>query len=276
LKISIALCTYNGEKYIVQQLKSILKQTHLPHEIVISDDASTDETINLVLQTIGEQNKIEIKILRNQQTLRTIKNFEKAVTNCSGDWIFLCDQDDIWMPNKIECMVNHVIANRKLKLLFSNGYLINSEGTGLGSTLWDEWKFTKEKQLKWSNPINVCNDLLDGRNYVTGATVFFKRTLLRKGIPITVPSGYYHDAWFAFHAAARNGLGFIDDCLINYRLHPLQQVGITAGSMNSAPVINQNNISFPKLRQQQYINYPMLYLKLKIYKLFNLLSPSKD
>lgn len=225
MKISVALCTYNGENFLKEQLHSIFSQTLSVDEIIICDDCSTDSTVNIVEGFMVRFPDI-IKLYKNEYSLKTIKNFEKAITLTTGDYIFLCDQDDIWLPTKTEKMIAHIIASPKILLLFTNGELINAQGKALGSTLWEQWGFDIDAKNLWSKMRNAFDNLLNNKNYVTGATVLFKSKLKEKGLPIDIPEGYFHDAWFAMHAAAQNGLFYLDESLIKYRIHEDQQVGI--------------------------------------------------
>ena len=97
-KISVCIATFNGEKYISSQLDSILNQVVPVHEIIISDDMSTDNTIEIIKNC----NNPIIKIFINKERLGVAKNFENAIKHANGDFIFLCDQDDIWLKNKTQ------------------------------------------------------------------------------------------------------------------------------------------------------------------------------
>lgn len=99
MKTSVALCTYNGEKYIKEQLDSILNQTKKVDEIIVCDDCSSDKTVE-ILNHYSSTNPGLFKIYINEQNLRSVKNFEKAITLCTGDIIFLSDQDDFWVNEK--------------------------------------------------------------------------------------------------------------------------------------------------------------------------------
>jgi len=98
---SVALCTYNGAKYIEEQLRSIIDQTHRVNEIVVCDDGSIDETLEIVEKIKQQTSDIDFKISVNKPNLGVCANFDKAIHECSGDIIFLSDQDDIWMKNKL-------------------------------------------------------------------------------------------------------------------------------------------------------------------------------
>ena len=101
MKISIALATYNGEAFLQDQLQSFEMQTRLPDEIIISDDNSTDKTLK-ILQNFKLETSIIVKIVNNNLGQGAVRNFNNALTHTSGDIILLSDQDDIWLPNKIE------------------------------------------------------------------------------------------------------------------------------------------------------------------------------
>ena len=265
MKISVALCTYNGEKYIKEQLDSILNQTILPDEIVICDDCSTDNTFS-ILESFKKkpEDKLDVFLVRNDIQLKTIKNFEKAISLTSGDWIFLSDQDDIWHERKVETMMEYVEKFPKTKLLFTNADLIDENGNLLEVKLWEMWKFNSHKQSNWLYYRNSFKSLVYNENYVTGATVMFSRSLLRKALPISVPYGYYHDAWLALHAAAIDGLSFLDVCTIKYRIHSEQQVGINNSIIQHKGLARQT-ISAKKFTINLFLKYPvlMIFTKLK-------------
>jgi glycosyltransferase involved in cell wall biosynthesis len=223
--LSVALCTYNGESFLEQQLNSILDQTIQVNEIVVCDDGSSDNTMKL-LKTYKKNFPNIIKLFTNNVTLGTIKNFEQAISFTKGDLIFLADQDDIWHKDKVEIMSRFFQENSNCKLLFSDGNLIDEMGYDLNSTLWEKWGFNTDLQNKWKININAFKDLVENHNKITGATVCFHKSLKNTIIPIELPYGYWHDAWLGIHASAVYGLMYIDKSLINYRIHDKQQVGI--------------------------------------------------
>jgi glycosyltransferase involved in cell wall biosynthesis len=104
--VSIAMCTYNGAKFMAKQLESIINQTYKNLEIVIVDDRSTDDTVAIVEQFA--KNDERIKFYQNETNLGFNKNFEKAVNLTTGDYISISDQDDIWLPTKIEDLLNAI------------------------------------------------------------------------------------------------------------------------------------------------------------------------
>lgn len=262
MKLSVALCTYNGSRYIEKQLLSIVNQTIVPDEIIICDDRSSDSTVQIIEGFIKKHPDINIKIFINESSLHTIKNFEKAVSLCSGDWLFLSDQDDMWKKNKVEKMLNFIAQNTDTLLLFTDGELIDENDCTLESTLWQKWKFNKEIKEKWLNNENAFEDLVYNRNYVTGATAMISRKLLKDALPFDIPKGYYHDSWLAVNAAGLNGLRYMDECLINYRIHPQQQVGITSGGKNISNIMMDTKISQKNYIKKLYKKYTLGKLKL--------------
>ena len=145
---SVAMCTYNGAQFIEEQLRSILDQTFHVEEVVVCDDRSVDETV-AIIERVAKETSIPIHIHINETNLGCARNFEKAISLCNGDVIFLSDQDDIWMPNKVETIVNWFKANPTKEYVTLEGFkalekvangqstklIIPSELTSLASTL---------------------------------------------------------------------------------------------------------------------------------------------
>ena len=263
MKISVALCTYNGEDFLEQQLESIFLQTRPVQEIIICDDCSTDGTIQIIQKFLLQFPEI-IKLYFNESPLKTIKNFEKAVSLTSGDYIFLCDQDDVWKKDKVQIMIDYMLSHPNTKLLFTNGELINENDIPLKSTLWEKWGFDAIAKNLWMDNTQAFHNLLYNKNYVTGATVLMNSKIKKKALPIELPAGYFHDAWFALHAAAQNGLAFIDDSLIKYRVHEKQQVGISRIAKNVKDVFINHHLSQEKFVNIIFKLYPKLKPKVSI------------
>ena len=223
--ISVALCTYNGERFIERQLNTILEQTLPVNEIVIFDDNSKDDTVKIIREFEKKYASI-IRLHVNEQSLGGKKNFERAIKFCLGDIIFLSDQDDEWEKNKVEVMSNRFEQNPNDWMIFSNAQLIDEEGNKLPETLWEKWGFTKQAQQTWKNNRLAFEELLEGRNRVTGATVAFRKELKKYIFPFNLPEYCWHDGWIAMIAAGVNKLTYLEECLTRYRIHPDQQVGI--------------------------------------------------
>ncbi|MFT6754528.1 MAG: glycosyltransferase involved in cell wall biosynthesis, partial [Candidatus Azotimanducaceae bacterium] len=124
MKISIALTTYNGAAYLQAQLNSYLVQERLPDELVVCDDVSTDETVT-ILEAFKKTAPFQVRVIINELNLGFTKNFEKALLNCSGDLVFLSDQDDVWYPEKILVVVKAFLLNPDKYLLIHDGDLVD-------------------------------------------------------------------------------------------------------------------------------------------------------
>lgn len=122
--ISVAMTTYNGEKYVKEQLESILEQTKPVDEIVIMDDKSTDETVEII-KKIQEKSEVKIILEVNKENVGYIENFRRAIKKTKGDIIFLCDQDDVWYKGKVEVM-SGLMENGNIGVLCSKYDLIDT------------------------------------------------------------------------------------------------------------------------------------------------------
>lgn len=217
-KISVVVCTYNGEKFITSQIESILSQTVKPDEIVIFDDCSTDNTVKILEEMYSAQKNIYIYV--NKENIGCVKNFERALKHSSGDIIFFADQDDIWKNRKIEKVVNIFNKNEETLMVFSDGEMIDGEENILGQTLWDYFGL-KKRINNFSKDAFKC--LLTG-SYITGATMAIKREMLLYCLPL--PEEFMHDSWLAYIASSFNKLNICEDRLIFYRVHESQQIGL--------------------------------------------------
>ncbi|WBV61968.1 glycosyltransferase family 2 protein [Chryseobacterium camelliae] len=219
MKISVALCTFNGEKYLQQQIDSILHQTVKVNEIVVCDDGSGDSTLQ-ILQEYHNQFPEIFRIYSNEKNLRSVKNFEKAISLCTGDFIFLSDQDDIWEEIKVERYLNHFKQHPTIDVICSNGYLIDDNNTQLEKyTVWDV------PQILKSNNLDYFKIFCTIGNFATGASMAIRKSFVEKILPFPLIDGFHHDEWIAVIASEENRFDFINDKLFSYRIHSEQQVG---------------------------------------------------
>jgi glycosyltransferase involved in cell wall biosynthesis len=219
-KIGVAMCTFNGEKYLKEQLNSILSQTVKVNEIIVCDDKSTDKTIE-ILEEYSLNNPTIFKIFKNDVTLRSVKNFEKAISLCDSDYIFLSDQDDIWNNNKVEKTISFFDNNSDLDAVFSNANFIDENSKLLNNNLWNSIYFNSD----CIGFDEIYKYIVLKRNIVTGATFCFKKEVKEYVLPFPELLQFHHDHWMAFLVSQKNKLGFILENLISYRLHDKQQVG---------------------------------------------------
>ena len=226
VSVSVALATYNGEAYLAAQLGSIASQTRRPDEIVVGDDQSTDNSIGL-LERFADETRIPVHIVRNAHRLGSTRNFGAILTRCRGDMILLSDQDDLWMPNRVERSLTELKAHPDVGFVFSNAALISGQGEPLRGLLWDTYLPPSEQarfreQRGWEALLKV--------NMVTGATMAFRREAVLDALPI--PPGWVHDAWLALLVDCQHGSWPIPEPLIAYRLHPGQQIGVSGRSIS--------------------------------------------
>lgn len=220
---SIALCTYNGERFLTSQLESLLRQTQLPDELIVCDDGSTDGTVG-ILEKFAQKAPFKVQVLVNQSSLGVVKNFEKAAKLCQNAIIFFCDQDDLWMPTKIEKQANFLIQNPDIQVVFSNLDLVNKYLNPLRKTMWEEVRFRKKQQKRWKSG-KAVEVLLQG-NRVSGCSMAIRKTFLEQALPFpTQPTGFIHDAYLSLVASLTNQISFLEESLVFYRQHETQQVG---------------------------------------------------
>lgn len=221
MKISVALCTYNGAVFIKQQIDSILNQTIKVDEIIVCDDISSDNTIQIIKDYNIVHNDI-FKIYINENNLGSVKNFEKAISLCTGDIIFLSDQDDIWHLNKVATYIDYFNNNPKINVLASNGYCIDDEGSVIEKySIWDVPQFLKDanKSFDYYTIITFV------ANIATGASMAFRKKLVSQIFPIPQIEGFHHDEWIAMVASKENSFELLNEKYLYYRIHENQQVG---------------------------------------------------
>lgn len=197
--ISVCLATYNGEKFIREQLTSVLSQLGKEDEIIVTDDSSTDKT----LEIIRSFDDSRIKIFANNTFHSPVFNFENALKHSSGNYIFLCDQDDIWLPNKVEIFIEKLSYH---DLVVSDCFLVDINADIIADSYYSI-----------SPPKNgLLNNLL--HNHYLGCCMAFKRDVLRKILPFPAHIAM-HDIWIGLCAEAFYNPIFIPNKLIKYRRH---------------------------------------------------------
>ncbi len=220
---SIALCTYNASRFLEQQLDSYLTQSILPNELVVCDDASTDETIT-ILKQFKEKSPFKVFIFENEKNLGYVKNFEKAVEHCTKDIIFLSDQDDVWLPNKIERISLAFDKNPNASMALTNAHIVDDTLNKLNNTLWQEFG-NNLSMFEGIGRANLFDLLLRNRVANTGATMAFRRAIVAQIMPFPSHT-VIHDKWIALCQAALGSILFVDEPLVLYRQHGEQQIGV--------------------------------------------------
>jgi len=224
MKLSIALCTYNGAAYLKEQLESIAAQTRPPDELVISDDQSTDETVRLI-EEFAATASFPVRFSVNESNLGIAKNFEKAISLCRGDVIVLSDQDDVWHSDKLESVEPIFEAKPQLSLVFSNAEIVDETLKLFNQTLFDWVHFNDQKQRLVKS--GRALDLQLSENLVLGATVAFRANLKELVLPISGDGPLIHDGWIVLLIAAVGEIDFIKRPLMKYRQHSAQQCRVS-------------------------------------------------
>ena len=206
--ISIALASYNGSKYIREQIDSILAQTYQDFELIVCDDCSTDDTWQ-VLQEYAEKDN-RIKIFENETNIGFKKNFEKAISLCKGDYIALSDQDDVRTENHLEVLKKGM---KDYSISCGNSILTDIENHSLGINLNQvDGLFYFEPGAKF-----IYRSLLSG-NCLQGANMLMPKIFVKKCLPIP-EKVLFHDAWFSACACLENGVNYTFEIINNYRQH---------------------------------------------------------
>lgn len=229
--VSVAMATYNGEKYLAEQLESILSQDYPNVELVVFDDHSRDRTVEILERY---RSRHHFRVFRNPRTIGWKRNFMQAMMMCRGALIAFADQDDVWFPRKIRRLVEEIGTS---SLIHSDAAVIGEDGSPVAQSDKDYFQVDR-RDLADSSQYGIVNGLVRGcemmctRQVVERAFVIARRTYL--------PS---HDLWIPFVASSLSGCRFLDEPLMNWRLHAssaiaqqrklpraLHELGVAAGS----------------------------------------------
>ena len=229
-RASVVIATYNGEKYIEQQLLSIINQSVKPYEIIISDDNSKDNTLSICQRIINENytDDIKIRLLKNDVNNKGIaNNFENGFKHVTGQVVFLCDKDDIWMPNKIETMLE-LMNKTKKKLAFHNAEIILENDSGgydkTGRTLFEN---------NGLQALSGESTILDRERYypislrfcfIQGMCICIDAEYLRSILPLSEYKN--HDDWLLFCAMFDDSVAATGKILSYYRIHSSNNAGL--------------------------------------------------
>jgi len=221
VSVSVVVCTYNGEKFLREQLQSILEQTRPPDEIIISDDGSSDSTLEIVDEirtSATTSNSQRWRVLTRETPVGVSGNFASTLLEAGGDFIALSDQDDVWEPDRLERALGEF--RDSVLLVHSDATLIDASGQPMG-TLMSALRLSGRE--KSSLLRGRALDVLLRRNVITGATTVIRSSLVRQALPI--PEGWVHDEWLGLVASIQDGVVFVDSPLIRYRQHGSNEIG---------------------------------------------------
>ncbi len=218
--ISIALCTYNGERYLEAQLASLAGQSRQPDELVIVDDCSNDTT-RQISAAFAAHAPFPVRLYENQENLGSTRNFERAIGLCSGDLIALCDQDDVWYAHKLSRIETVMQAQPQAALAFSDADVVDAQAQPLGYRLWQTSRFSvlEQQQITQGKALAV----LVRRNVITGSAMVFRSCY--KDLLLPISPLWVHDGWIALLLACQYDITLIAEPLIQYRQHGQNQIG---------------------------------------------------
>ncbi len=198
--ISVCMATYNGEKYIKEQLSSILSQLSEKDEIIVSDDSSTDKTVEIIESFQDKR----IKILKNNKFRQPNLNFENTLKYSKGDIIFLSDQDDVWVKNKVEIILNQL---KKYDLIVSDAFITDKKLNITNESLFSEVNSNR----------GILKNIIKNTYY--GCCMAFKREVLKKALPFPKTREIGHDLWLGIIADRYFKVKFLKEKLIYFRRH---------------------------------------------------------
>lgn len=233
--ISVCIATYNGEKYIKEQLNSILLQIGEKDEIIVSDDHSSDNTMQIIL-SIGDQ---RIKVFTNEKEKGYTSNFQNALSYAKGDYIFLSDQDDIWTDNKVNYCINQL---QTCDFVVSDAIVVDQNKNTISTSYY------LERKIYHSFIGNIY------RFGFLGCCMAFKKKVLNKALPF--PKNHYyctHDNWLFLVAKMFYKVNISSEKLILYRRH--------SSNVSTGGFVNQTSLAF-KVCYRFYLLYHLLRLKL--------------
>ena len=218
--ISVAMATFNGEKYISEQLESILPQLGDSDEIIISDDRSKDSTLKIINEYMKSDDRIKLVTNLNQGV---IKNFENAIKLCKNELVFLCDQDDVWAPNKVSVIKGYFKNDDKLLVIVSDVYVTNDKLNVINDSFYKLMNSQK----------GIVHNVL--KNSYLGCTMAFRQITKSYFLPIP-PNIGMHDMWIGISMEMFGKTQFIPEKLVYYRRH-----GSTVTKMNKSKFSNIRN-----------------------------------
>ncbi len=238
--VAVVVATYNGATYLLAQLESIAQQTHKPAQIIIVDDASSDDTLRIANNFATEHPNV--LVVQNETRLGYIKNFEKGMLLATASYVALSDQDDIWVPHKLETLLANIGGQM---LAYSDSELIDSEGQLLNQKM-----STIKNQLAYHTPIMYAIGA-----WAPGHAMLFKKELIEKATPF--PTLVTHDFWLGFVATCYGTVVYVNEPLVHYRQHAQNAIGADTTKNKTA------SLTLVQKKQQARARMQLLYNKVK-------------
>lgn len=205
-KVTIVMTTYNGERFIEEQIESIIGQTYINFELKIIDDKSTDNTRNLLSKFKDDR----ITLIFNKHNVGCSRSFVKGLKDVKTEFILLCDHDDIWEENKIEVLINEIKDN---DLIYSDCRLINETG----ALIQESYK-SSNRLIGFDSSNPNIDKICAFNSFILGCSIMFRRDTLNYIIPI-LDMSYNHDKWIVALISQVGSMKYIDEKLFRYRIH---------------------------------------------------------
>lgn len=219
--ISVAVATYNGAAFLEEQFESLFAQTRQPDEVVVYDDASSDNTLAL-LADLQARAPFRMKVIAGETNKHVNGAFDAALLECKGQIIFFCDQDDIWEPAKIANFMDCFERDSNVGIVFCDASQIDCGGRAIDISLWESVHFTRQRRRHFKR--DPLAGMLRGGNFIYGMASAFRIEAIQPFHPVrSNPRAMTHDTWFALHTLALGWKGvMLQDHLVRYRQHANQ------------------------------------------------------
>ena len=218
LRVSVAMATYNGERYILQQLESLALQIRPPDELVVSDDCSTDHTVE-IMQAFARCSPFPVRILRQERNCGYNVNFDRAIAACAGELIFLCDQDDMWLPEKIACMYDAFVRHPSAGLVVTNSELVDEQLRPLGWNLYAHKLPRRERVYPWGAE---AMRIVLAAGLISGHTMAFRRMPALCAPTAEASDNWGHDVVRVLVAGSLSDVVVLPRALTKHRRHRAQ------------------------------------------------------
>lgn len=219
MRLSIGMCTYNGEKWLPEQLASIVGQTRPPDELVVTDDRSKDGTWE-ILERFQREAPFDVTIVRNEENLGSTANCEKALSLCTGDVLLPSDQDDVWLPGKLAAIERAFAKNPRATVAIGDCIVVKEDLRPLGYSMFEAHSYTPAlRELMARDPIRV----LTFQNFATAGGMAFRADTRPYAFPCS--RKWIHDGWIALMAAMKGDVVTVPESMMLYRQHGRNQVG---------------------------------------------------
>jgi glycosyltransferase involved in cell wall biosynthesis len=240
-RLSVVLCTYNGWSFLDDQLRSIGEQTRLPDELVVSDDASTDDTAELVHE-FAARAPFPVRMHVNERNIGTRKNFEQAIGLAEGEVIALANQDDVWLPEKLERTETLLTRSSDIGLVFTDAMVVDDHLNPTGRSMFELIPFQPEARRKVRE--GSAFEVLLAGNVVQDPTSAFWARFRSRIFPL--PKEWMHDHWIALVVSMSARLDFIEEPMMLYRQH--------GGSQLGAPAVRSRGLTRFRLEAETFRN----------------------